>query len=174
MTPSHSPPPPTATDPSVPEALEGLIARAVSADGRSPFSALALAQLGTGTRRLIWAGDAAALVSATEAEFVVDPDYRRRGQGGRNLNLLLTGAGGELFVWAHGGHPDAIALAASRGLQPVREVLHLRSAVDATSLASLPKRRTSGPEIPVSGPHGAVSLHFSVISEGVAAEVAAL
>ncbi len=103
-----------------------LAARALAFDGHAPFSETALAQLATGARQLVWAGPAAAVYSATEAEFVVDPEFRHQGNGGRMLNLLLTQAPGDLYLWAYGGHPDARALAASRGLQPVREVLQLR------------------------------------------------
>lgn len=103
-----------------------LAARALAFDGHAPFSETALAQLATGARQLVWAGPAAAVYSPTEAEFVVDPEFRHQGNGGRMLNLLLTQAPGDLYLWAYGGHPDARALAASRGLQPVREVLQLR------------------------------------------------
>jgi len=106
--------------------LADLAARARAFDGHPPFSDGALAELATGARQLVWAGPAAAIYSATEAEFVVAPDFRRQGNGGRMLNLLLTQAPGDLYLWAHGGHPDARALAASRGLEPVRELLQLR------------------------------------------------
>jgi mycothiol synthase len=118
--------------------LARLIARARAADGHPPFSDGALAELATGAREVIWLDDVAAAVrtvagassaSVTEAEFVVDPDARRHGHGRALLHRLLVDAPGDLLVWAHGGHPGARRLAASHGLEPVRELLHLRGAV---------------------------------------------
>jgi mycothiol synthase len=78
----------------------------------------------TGIRELVAIGtDAAAIAAATEAEFVVDPDARGRGLGTQLLELLL--ARGTGLFWAHGDAPAARALAASHGLEPVRELLHL-------------------------------------------------
>ena len=45
------------------------------------------------------------------------------------LHRLLVDAPGDLLVWAHGAHPGARRLAASHGLEPVRELLHLRGVV---------------------------------------------
>jgi mycothiol synthase len=113
MTPSDSPP-----------RLSSLIARATAADGSPPFSDGALVDA---TRELVWLGPAAALVSDTEAEFVVDPDARAQGHGTRMLGALLDR--GHTLFWAHGDHPAARALAASHGLDPVRELLHLEAPV---------------------------------------------
>jgi mycothiol synthase len=108
--------------------LSALITRALATDGNPPFSDGALVELAHGQRELIWLeGEAAALATATSAEFVVDPDARRHGLGGRMLELLLT-RGDELF-WAHGDHPGARALARTHGLDPVRTLLHLEATV---------------------------------------------
>ncbi len=118
--------------------LARLIARARAADGHPPFSDGALAELATGAREVVWLDDVAAAVrtvsdassaSVTEAEFVVDPDARRHGHGRAMLHRVLVDAPGDLLVWAHGGHPGARRLAASHGLEPVRELLHLRGVV---------------------------------------------
>ena len=127
--------------------LQGLIARAKAVDGQPPFSDQALVDLRAGIRTLVHLGDASAIVGEGGAEFVVDPDARGRGQGTAMLERLLADAGDDdLLVWAHGDHPGARALAASHGLEPIRELLQLRRQVP-----ELP----SAPE-PVEGPrsHG--------------------
>lgn len=114
MTPSDSRPP----------RLSSLIQRATAADDSPPFSDGALIDP---HRSLVWLGEAAALVSPTEAEFVVDPDARGEGHGTAMLeHLLFTG---DRLFWAHGDHPAARALAASHGLEPVRTLLHLEAPV---------------------------------------------
>jgi mycothiol synthase len=123
MTPNDSRPP----------RLTELIRRATAADGSPPFSDGALVALAKGERELLWLGDAAALTTSGEAEFVVDPDARGRGQGTRMLEALTTDHAGphkHRLFWAHGDHPAARALAASHGLRPVRELLHLEAPVD--------------------------------------------
>jgi mycothiol synthase len=114
MTPSDSRPP----------RLSSLIQRATAADGSPPFSDGALIDP---HRELVWLGAAAALVSPTEAEFVVDPDARAQRHGTAMLEHLL--ATGDRLFWAHGDHPAARALAASHGLEPVRTLLHLEAPV---------------------------------------------
>lgn len=127
---SDSPPPqprPDAVPEAVPEALEGLeglIRRATLADGSPPFSDGALLDP---HRERVWLGPAAALVSPTEAEFVVDPDARGRGHGTAMLEHLLSSA--DRLYWAHGDHPAARALALSHGLAPLRTLLHLEAPV---------------------------------------------
>lgn len=96
-----------------PEALEGVLEAAV----------------GVGPSR------ASGTASVTEAEFVIDPDARRHGHGRALLHRLLVDAPGEVLIWAHGGHPAARRLAASHGLEPVRELLHLRGEVPASHAA---------------------------------------
>jgi len=143
MTPSDSPPPP-------PEALEDLIRRATRADGSPPFSDGALVALAGGTRELVWLGPTAAVRGSGEAEFVVDPDARAQHHGTLMLEHLLT-AGDTLF-WAHGDHPAARALAASHGLDPVRELLHLelRGLSDPGGLSRPPAAVSKPPHAPVS------------------------
>jgi mycothiol synthase len=112
--------------------LDVLVQRATRFDGQPPFSDGSLVALATGERVVLAIGDvAAALVAPGEAEFVVDPDARRHGHGGRMLDALLERVPSGLRVWAHGDHPAARALAASRGLLPVRELLQLRAEVAA-------------------------------------------
>ena len=110
--------------------LAELIRRAHDADGQPPFSDGSLVALNRDERRLVWLhGVAAAIVSDTEAEFVVDPDARLRGHGRAMLHELLVTASGDLFIWAHGDHPAARALARKHGMPAVRELLQLRAAV---------------------------------------------
>jgi mycothiol synthase len=107
-----------------------LVRRATRFDGQPPFSDGSLVDLATGERTILAIGDvAAALVAPHEAELVVDPDARRHGHGGQLLDALLERVPSGLRVWAHGDHPAARALAASRGLTPVRELLQLRAEV---------------------------------------------
>lgn len=127
-------------------ALAGLIARARAADGSPPFSDGSLVELSQGTARLEWLHECAAIVSGATAEFVVDPDARRRGLGTRMLEHLTSTATGELLLWAHGDHPAARALAASHGLEPVRELLHLEAPVPAECSASVATGGSSAAE----------------------------
>lgn len=143
--------------------LADLIARARAADGSPPFSDGALTDLAQGTSELVRLGEAAAVLSGSSAEFVVDPDARRNGHGTRMLELLIA-RGARLF-WAHGDHPAARALATTHRLEPVRELLHLEAAVPPVA----PKRRKSGPESADSGHISASEGAISVISEGWAA-----
>ncbi|GAB3038327.1 hypothetical protein GCM10027052_16950 [Parafrigoribacterium mesophilum] len=118
--------------PSVPDWVAALADRAARADGQPPFSDQSLIDLADRRRDLIALGtDAAAIISpdATDAEFVVDPDARRRGLGERMLTTLLERSGGNLHVWAHGDHPAARILAGRHGLTPVRTLLQLRAEV---------------------------------------------
>jgi len=110
--------------PEITARLRDLIARATAFDGSPPFSDGALVDP---TRTVMWLGPAAAIYSSTEAEFVVDPDARSQGHGTRLLEALLTDH--DMLFWAHGDNPAARALAASHGLHPVRELLHLEAPV---------------------------------------------
>jgi len=93
-------------------------------DGAPPFSDQSLVDYRSGVRELVAIGeDAVAIAAPAEAEFVVSPDARGGGLGTRLLETLL--AGGAALFWAHGDSPAARALAASHGLKPVRELLHL-------------------------------------------------
>jgi mycothiol synthase len=137
----------------VPDWVTLLVERARAADGAPPFSDQSIVDYRMGTRELVVIReDAAALVSApealvsppgpvegTDAEFVVDPDARGRGIGTRLLETLLDG--GSTLFWAHGDAPAARALAASHGLEPVRELLHFVGEVSMT-----PPSTTTRPE----------------------------
>lgn len=111
------------------EWLDGLIARAREADGAPPFSDGSLVALASGDRRLIRRADSAAIISPTEAEFVVDPLHRERGLGRDLLHELLVATPGDLLLWSHGDHPAARALARTFGLEPVRRLLQLRATI---------------------------------------------
>jgi mycothiol synthase len=111
---------------SVPSWVSRLASRARNADGVPPFSDQALVDFRMGQRELVAIDEsAAALTTRTEAEFVVDPDDRGRGLGTRLLETLLGSTSEPVLLWAHGDHPAARALAASHGLTPIRELLHL-------------------------------------------------
>jgi mycothiol synthase len=128
---------------SVPDWVGSLIASARATDGAPPFSDQALVDYRTGARELVAIDEsAAALVTAPqlaepgesaeasrEAELVVHPDARGRGIGTRLLDTILESASGQMLFWAHGDHPAARALAASHGLTPERELLHLAGPV---------------------------------------------
>jgi mycothiol synthase len=120
-----------------------LAARAKAVDGQPPFSDQALVDYRSGARELIAIDEVAAALLAeadakpAEAEFAVDPDARRRGHGTALLETLLSRSPEGLLVWAHGDHPAARALAASHGLVPVRELLHLSAGLELPSLVGL-------------------------------------
>ena len=115
--------------PSIPEPFARLIERARAVDGQPPFSDGALVELSTGRKELLEVDGAAAVYSATEAEFVVDPSRRGAGIGTRILAMILGRCEPELKIWAHGDHPAARALAKSHGFEPARRLLNLRMTV---------------------------------------------
>lgn len=115
---------------SIPEFLAALVERARSADGQPSFSDQSLVDLRSGVKQLIAIDEnAVAIVSTAEAEFVVDPQFRKRGLGTRLLETIIARSESELRIWAHGDHPAARALAASHGFEPVRTLLQLRMTV---------------------------------------------
>ncbi|TDC52178.1 mycothiol synthase [Jiangella ureilytica] len=119
--------------------LVALAGRARAADGAAPFSddLFPAARDGSTTAALaVRAGDrlAGAAYAAVQgdrlaAELVVDPEHRGRGLGGALLNDLLDFITGELWLWSHGDHPGAAALARRHGLTRARELLQLRRRV---------------------------------------------
>lgn len=64
------------------------------------------------------------------AELVVHPDHRKQGLGAE-LGEAVIAKSDSLRVWAHGGHPDAEALATKHGFRKVRELLRMRLRLDA-------------------------------------------
>jgi mycothiol synthase len=112
--------------------VDGLASRAAAADGVGALSEQAVLALrpGVGDVRHLLAYAAQQLVGYAQlegrsadaaAELVVDPGHRRRGVGGALLDAVLATAE-EARVWAHGDLDAARALAADRGLAPVREL----------------------------------------------------
>jgi mycothiol synthase len=137
---------------SVPDWVVRLIANANAADGVPPFSDQSLVDYRTGPRELVAIDEhAAAIVSPTEAEFVVSPEARGLGLGTRMLETLL--AGGATLFWAHGDAPAARALAASHGLEAVRELLHFVGEVSITPPPSSTATRPEGIETFVPNEH---------------------
>ena len=128
--------------PSIPDSLARLIERCRDADRQPPFSDGTLVQLRSGEKQLLERDGAAAVYSATEAEFVVDPAVRGRGIGTAVLEEILEKSDPLVKIWAHGDHPAARALAASHGFAPVRRLLQLRAPVDRNSAAETPAVET--------------------------------
>ena len=75
------------------------------------------------------------------AEIVVAPESRRQGVGGALLDALrmkVRRGDKPVRVWAHGALPAAAALAAKRGLKPVRELWVLSRPLDEVPTPALP------------------------------------
>ncbi|MFT3716036.1 MAG: mycothiol synthase [Gordonia sp. (in: high G+C Gram-positive bacteria)] len=129
--------------------VDDVTRRALAADGVAPLSEQAvLAIREPGTVHVLTEHGYANLVvppagGAPAIELVVDPDHRGRGEGGALLDAALE-AGGQgrgddrPQVWAHGDLPAAAALAHSRGLSRVRELLQLRRSLTAGGGTPLP------------------------------------
>ena len=87
------------------------------------------------------------------------------------LESLLTDH--DMLFWAHGDNPAARALAASHGLHPFRELLHLEAPVPPAAAPGTPaflKRRSSEPAAAVSLENQADPAPLSVISEVLGTE----
>ncbi|WP_026874584.1 mycothiol synthase [Jiangella gansuensis] len=129
----------TSFDVAVLPELTALADRARAADGAAPFSddlwpaapggTTTVALTATVDGSLAGAAYAARQGDRLAAELVVDPARRRQGIGGRLLADLLAAVPGELWVWSHGDHPAAAALASRHGLDRARELLQLRRGV---------------------------------------------
>jgi len=118
-------------------AVQRLIDEATDRDGVRPLSehvALHLREGGEGPDRQLLAVsdgtvvgyahlDPTDLVAGAVAEVVVHPDWRGRGVG-RALVLAADAAAPDdrLRLWAHGGHPAALGLAASLGFVQSRRL----------------------------------------------------
>ena len=63
-------------------------------------------------------------------EAIVDPPARGKGVGGELIAAALEEAGSGARIWAHGDLPAAQAVARSRGLEPLRELLSMRRPLD--------------------------------------------
>ncbi len=108
-----------------------LIAAATASDGVAPVGDQVLRELGRDETRHLLAVDGDDVVgylnlSASMAEAVVHPDFRRRGIGAQLIGTGLDAGSADTRIWAHGDLPAARATAATLGLQPVRELLQMR------------------------------------------------
>lgn len=124
---------------SIPDYLDALIERARSVDDQPPFSDQSLVELERGERTLVGSGTAAAIFSADEAELVVDPDHRGRGEGTALADTVLSENPELRFAWAHGDHPASRALARRFDFAPVRTLLQLRADVSGVSPPAEPR-----------------------------------
>jgi mycothiol synthase len=120
--------------------LSELTDRARAADGQAPFSDdLRQAAISGETdvvlvassdepqeRGVVGVAFVARQGDSRAAELVIDPGQRGRGHGAALLAELLANVKGELWVWSHGDHPAARALAERHGLERARELLQLR------------------------------------------------
>jgi mycothiol synthase len=125
--------------------VRGIQAAATAADGVSPLSEQPLLSLSAPSGRvrhlLGYAAERltgyAQLDGATDpdasVELVVDPADRRQGTGRALLDAVLEAAPGAR-VWAHGRLPAAQALAASAGLEAVRELHKMARPLGAADL----------------------------------------
>ncbi|WP_457254836.1 mycothiol synthase [Pedococcus sp. P5_B7] len=120
-------------------------AAATVADGLSPLSEQPLLSLGAPSGRVRHLlGYAAGQLTGyaqldgptdpdASAELVVDPAARRQGTGRALVDAVLEAAPGARF-WAHGHLPAAQALAASAGLEAVRELHKMARPLGAADL----------------------------------------
>lgn len=137
----------TALSPADQTGIRELIAAATAADGVAPVGDQVLRELGHDRTRHLVATDGAELVGYLNlapaggddpamAELVVQPRARRRGIGAQLARTGLAEGGTGTRIWAHGNLEAARALAASLGLEVVRELLQMRR-----SLSALPPPR---------------------------------
>jgi mycothiol synthase len=131
------------------EAVTALVAEASDVDGVPPLSEHVMLHLRYGGDEathnlLLWrqgllAGyahlDVTDLVEGPSAELVVRPTQRRHGVGRALVTATLAQSGGRLRLWAHGGLPDAVAMAERLGFRQTRVLLQLRRSL----LAALPR-----------------------------------
>ncbi|MDO3400133.1 mycothiol synthase [Mycolicibacterium neoaurum] len=108
-----------------------LIAVATASDGVAPVGDQVLRELGRDETRHLLAVEGDDVVgylnlSASMAEAVVHPDFRRRGIGARLIGTGLDAGSADTRIWAHGDLPSARATAAALGLHAVRELLQMR------------------------------------------------
>lgn len=123
--------------------VRALASAAAEVDGSAPLSdEVLLALRSAGTAHLM-ARDGDALVGFAHldadggGELVVAPVHRRVGLGTRLVESVLDRAP-EARIWAHGGHPGAVAIAARLGFVQVRGLwqmhLHMPEAPQARPL----------------------------------------
>ena len=132
-----------ALTPDAAASVRELARRSTDADGPSPLGEdFLLALDGTTHRHLTepegppFAGYAG-LAPDGSAELTVDPGHRRQGIGRRLAEGVLARDPAARF-WAHGDLPPARSLAASLGLERVRELLVLRRPLDGVPTAPEP------------------------------------
>ncbi|MHB1235819.1 MAG: GNAT family N-acetyltransferase, partial [Microbacteriaceae bacterium] len=123
-----------AAEPAVLQAFTRLARRVLSSDGHPAFNEETLVSLKDRVLRTVEQDGmlvAAVVTGGPEAEFAVDPGYRRNGLGATIVHQLLVETTGPVTAWAHGNHPAAQILAARFGFLPIRTLLQLRADVPA-------------------------------------------
>jgi len=124
-------------------AVLALLEAAAAADGVEPVSEPVLLRLRhrrPGDHLLARDGDGTLVGYAAldprpdrpTAELAVHPDRRRRGTGTALVDAVVERVGSGLWVWAHGEHSGALALAQRHGMRRAREVWQLRRSLDET------------------------------------------
>ena len=142
-------PVPGEATPELASAVTQLVARAAAVDGVGPLNEEALLglrrpdphrshwTLSTPTTGLVGYATIASAGGRATGQLVVDPAHRRHGYGTALADAAEQGIdGSSISWWAFGDTAAAQALAARRGLAPVRQLLKL-----ARPLAALPAPR---------------------------------
>lgn len=131
--------------------VRALLERARRADGVAAVGDDVLRALGRSSAHLLLAGEGAGVGLVGYAnldargdtpvgELAVGPGHRRHGHGRALLADVLDRGGDDTRVWAHGDTDGARALAATAGLEGVRDLLQLRLDLRATALPATPVR----------------------------------
>ena len=133
-------------DVEIARAAHALVGRAEHVDGVAPLSEQAVLAIDTDrvTHVVVRDGEGELVGYANVTpgrdddpamiEATVDPGHRRSGHGKALLQRAFDAAEGPTRVWAHGDLPGAQALAATLGLQPLRELLSMRRPLNDAEL----------------------------------------
>lgn len=116
--------------------VRALLSQAAAADGIAPISDGLLEAAGDdpwimlearADEELIGFGIAAAQGERGALEAVIAPAARGRGYGRALIDALIARAGHPVWMWSHGDHPAAAAIAAAHGFSRARELLQLQT-----------------------------------------------